>query len=155
MKELCLIMQNIGLNNAKSYLNSGNLLFDSRGDTDFEEKLISKAILSTFGVNTPVLIFSQQRIHRIFKENPYNTTTHPPSLIHTVFVKDESRLKHLKPNIKTEDLYHIGSKAIYIFTPRGYHKTKINNLFWEKQLNTPTTARNLNTVAKLIQMTHD
>jgi uncharacterized protein (DUF1697 family) len=152
MKELCKSLEKVGYKNVRSYINSGNLIFESEKDADSIEKTISKTIVNKFEVKTPVLVLTFDLLDKIYRENPFNDNRYQPNLVHIIFIKDTTKLKLFKDKIQTEDLYQIGTHAIYLYTPDGYHKTKINNLFWEKRLNTLATARNLNTVTKLTQM---
>ncbi len=54
--------------------------------------------------------------------------------------------------ISGEDEFSISGKEIYLFCPNGYGKTKFNNSFFEKKLNTIATTRNWNTVKNLFKM---
>jgi uncharacterized protein (DUF1697 family) len=42
---------------------------------------------------------------------------------------------------------------VYLHTPSGYGRSKLNNTFWERRLSTVATTRNWNTVVVLAEMT--
>jgi len=48
------------------------------------------------------------------------------------------------------DKFKIIRDTVYLCIENSYHKTKLSNLFFEKQLNVSTTTRNWNTANKLV-----
>jgi len=57
MAELKAMFSTIGFKNPITYIQSGNVIFDSEiEDVEIIESLISKAILHTFGHEVPVLV---------------------------------------------------------------------------------------------------
>ena len=46
----------------------------------------------------------------------------------------------------------VAGKDVYVYTPGGYGRTKLNNAFVERRLGVATT-RNWNTVTKLCELT--
>jgi len=50
------------------------------------------------------------------------------------------------------DEFAQGERAIYLFCPQGYGKTKLSNSFFERKFGMPATTRNWNTVNALFKM---
>jgi uncharacterized protein (DUF1697 family) len=153
MNTLCSALESHGFKNVASYLNSGNILYTSSNDIPSDEMTISDTIKSEFGLNIPTIALKADTFRKICDENPF--ANHPellPNLIHIIFVKSLGNLNKDFQDLNYGDSYYVGKHAVYLYTPNGYHKSKINSSFWEQQLNSLTTARNLNTVTKLLSL---
>ena len=72
MEELRKAFEGLGFENVKTYINSGNVAFDSRKTT--ESKLVDQiesAVEKMVGRPVAVMVRSQKDIERILAENPF------------------------------------------------------------------------------------
>lgn len=71
MAELRQMYQDIGFKNVRSYIQSGNLIFQSiLIDSAQLEKDIEEAISDNFGYEVPVIVRKKHDWERLFEENP-------------------------------------------------------------------------------------
>lgn len=154
MADLKNLYQSLGLENVRTYVQSGNVLFESpEQDTEKLGKAIEKEIEKTFGFSVPVLIRSAADLRRILDNHPYKEEDPNRVLVTFLYAPPEqSKLDDLSHYEDKVDQFAIGELEIYLFCPGGYGKTRLSNSFFEKKLSVLATTRNWKTVNKLYEM---
>ena len=61
----------------------------------------------------------------------------------------------IDPAAYGKDEFVVVGREVYLHTPGGYGRSKLNNAFWERKLDDVATTRNWNTVTTLAEMTAD
>jgi uncharacterized protein (DUF1697 family) len=157
MVELQLLYESLDLLNVKTYVQSGNVVFDSaEQDAAKVAGLIGTKIEQVFGCSVPVLIRGTNDFQRIVNGNPFLIERNEdPTKLHVTFLYDppsESKLSGLEiPNNETGEFF-VGEQEIFLFCPDGYGKTKLSNNFFERKLGVSATTRNWKTVNALLEM---
>lgn len=158
MKDLISYMEEIGLKNLKTYIQSGNLSFLSELNSIELVKLIQAKIETEYRFFAPVIIFTKEEINKLVEQNPYVKTSAEIKYLYITFLSDYPENK-LVENIKkikfNNDEFIISDRIIYGFLPGGYGKTKINNNFFENKLKVSATTRNWKTALKLKEMVNE
>ena len=134
METLRSVLQSEGFQHVKTYIQSGNILFDTN---DFAEKKqakkIQEIIKKEFGFEVPVLVLNIKFLNLLVENNP--------------FKNDDS---------KNKSFWHLtlldATPYIDLYCPSGYGQTKLTNNFWESKLKLPATTRNWKTLEKLIDL---
>jgi uncharacterized protein (DUF1697 family) len=155
MKELSGLFVELGMKNVTTYIQSGNVVFDSENDdsSDISKKL-ETAISKVFGYEISVIIRSKQELREIIKKNPF--ASEDEKMLYTTFLKeipDKELLSELQGKNINNDEIRIIDKNAYLLIRSGYGNTKLSNAFIEKKLRVVSTTRNINTVKKLIEIT--
>jgi uncharacterized protein (DUF1697 family) len=157
MDELIKLFELLNYKNVTTYIQSGNVMFDSSEEKpeNIAEK-IQKKIKKEFSFEVPVIIRTKQDLSYIINTNPFlKRKDIDHSKLHLTFLSkmQEGPIpRKIMETISGEDEFSISGKEIYLFCPNGYGKTKFNNSFFEKKLNTIATTRNWNTVKNLFKM---
>ena len=157
METLRGIHQGLGLSHVRTYVQSGNVVFESSAQTSVVlTKRIEASIEQTCGYHVPVFIRQAEQLQKILANNPFLTDRHEePSKLHVSFLyhtPSEPWWSELIPPRDTTDEFGRGELAIYLFCPTGYGNTKLSNSFFERKLGMPVTTRNWNTVNTLYRM---
>ena len=154
MDALKSLYETIGLKDVKTYIQSGNVVFRSEEqNTNNLESTIREQINSKFGYDVKVLVLSPEELEEIIDSVPF--TDRNISKLHVTFL---SSIPTTPPVDKIMDkksdteLVYIVNKAVYLYCPDGYGKTKLSNSFLEKQLKVTATTRNWKTANKLLEM---
>jgi uncharacterized protein (DUF1697 family) len=150
MKELASLLTERGYENVQTYIQSGNVVFDRRDTTGAE---IGALIEERFGFRPEVLILTSWELEQAIENNPYSPVegkhchfyfcSSTPDSINT------AKLKELK---STSEEYFMNGNVFYLHAPDGIGRSKLAANV-ERCLGVPATARNLNTVNKLSNMT--
>lgn len=157
MSELVQALSEKGISNARTYIQSGNIVFESEPtDCGMLMAIISGTILEKFGLQVPVLVLKRSDLSDICDKNPFTSDRgfHADHLHLTLFnaCPDPVLTGKINPEDYRPDELIILDKAVYLYCPSGYGKTKLNNGFFEKKLKVIATTRNWATVKKLVSM---
>ena len=71
MEDLRKIFESLGFKNVKTYINSGNVLFDAEGNSKNLIKKIENKISKFFGYKISIFLISIKEIERVIKSNPF------------------------------------------------------------------------------------
>ena len=148
---------NLGFTNVQSYIQSGNVVFQSENiDHHILEETIKKSIFDNFNINVPVIVLNKEELQTIIQLNPFiNDKTKEINYLHITFLEeniDASSFDKLKESTIGNDEFELIDKAIYLYCPNGYGNTKLTNTFFEKKLNVEATTRNWKTATELARL---
>lgn len=146
MKELKSELEKCGFENAKTYIQSGNILLQSYLEKPEIHKSIEDLMLSNWGYTVSTFILEKEELTSIITTNPFqNETLKSPDKVLITFFKQSSEL-NLNGSIFHPDQFVISSNFVYLFCPNGYGNTKLNGAFFERKTKTMTTTRNYKTL---------
>jgi uncharacterized protein (DUF1697 family) len=151
MEALREVYQLLGYDNVRTYVQSGNVIFESeeRDQLTLAGKIESE-IERAFGYSVPVIVRDTDYFQWIIGSNPY--VNRDPARLYVTF------LYHTPPGPALQNLpnpgldgdeFVAGQQEIYLFCPGGYGRSKLSNTFFEKKLGVLATTRNWNTVNAL------
>jgi len=151
------IYEESGFSKVRTYVQSGNVVFESsEQDQVGLEKRIEAQIQQTFGLSIPVFIRQAPELHEIIICNPFLTERNEDlGKLHVTFLQQvplETAWSKLVSPSGNLDEFSRGERAVYLFCPYGYGKTKLTNGFFERKLGVSVTTRNWNTVNALYKM---
>jgi len=157
MGELRSILTSVGFDNVNTYIQSGNVVFESKeNNTAFLEALISDKIKVAFGFEVPVLVKNRTEFKSIFKSNPFaNVEAIARKQVYFVLLKntpEKELVKLLSTEVYTNEDFKITANCVYLHCKTGYGKAKLNNNLVERKLKVEATARNYATMVKLLEM---
>jgi uncharacterized protein (DUF1697 family) len=156
MDDLKALFTEIGFENVKSYINSGNLAFD--GKKTAESKLVEKieaAIEKRFGRRIHVMVREQKDIERIIKNNPFDGQYESHKHMHVLFLKEPmpaEKAEQLQASALHGERYEVRGREIYNHLPSGVAGSLLTKGFFEKKPVVPYTGRNWRTVEKLAEL---
>jgi len=157
METLRGVYETLGYTRVRTYVQSGNVAFESSGFTPAElAKRIEEQIEKTCGFPVPVFIPQPDELQEILTRNPFlYDRIEDPSKLHVTFLYQsplETAWTKLIAPSSILDEFSSGELAVYLYCPNGYGKTKLNNGFFERKLGVSVTTRNWNTVNALYNM---
>lgn len=155
MKELKVILANLGAEEVETYIQSGNVVMNHKEkDTKKLSNKIKTAIKKSHRFEPNVLLLKQKDVLKAYSSNPFSEGEEEPKTVHAFFCE----AKPTKPDfakmdeIKTgTERYELIDKIYYLHTPDGFGRSKLGARC-EKLLGVPATARNWRTVKKLVKM---
>lgn len=153
MKKLQAVFESSGFTNVLTYINSGNIIFDSpQEDVQKLTKEVEHLILTEFGLEVPAIIKSAKEITNIVSLIPKNWENNADQRTDVLFLwgkydKKES-LRLLKVTQGVEELKYIPGALVWNLDRSQYKKSGVIK-FIGSDLYKNMTARNVNTVRKL------
>lgn len=155
MKELVALLADLGARNIKTYIQSGNAVFQS-AEKNFSHLAIqlTAAIKQHHGFEPHVLMLGLDDIERAIAENPFPEAEADPGSLHLVFLLSPTKDPDLEKldSLRTEnERFHLRDRVFYLHAPEGVGRSKLAANI-EKLLGVPATGRNWRTVCKIREM---
>ena len=156
METLRATFSSLGFENVKSYINSGNLAFDTAKSDDGKlAKKIREAIKKDFGKEISIMVRSIAEIEEIIANNPYDGRFDNDKDMHVFFLETElspeNRQLLLDQNSDSE-LISVNGRTIYYLLGISIVDSVLGKGFIDKKLKISATARNWRTVKKLAEL---
>ncbi len=153
MRELAQMLENMGLENVKTYIQSGNVVFQSkRTDSDKLALEISEAIGKSHGFKPQIFVFTIDALQTAMAANPF--PVEEPKALHLFFLDgipkdpDLSALEAVKAD---SERFELINDVFYLYAPDGIGRSKLADTVG-KGWNVSITARNWRTVSKIMEL---
>ena len=158
MEDLRSLLSEMKLKDAKTYIQSGNIVFKSDGKLS-NEKLATKieaGIKKKFGFDVPVIVRSEKELQKAIAANPFlKDKKANPERMHITFLSafpEKKLLGQLESFSSPPDQFHVDGMEVFLHCPVSYGETKLSNKFFESKLKVTATTRNWKTVNTLLEM---
>lgn len=151
MAEFRVMLVGLGLGAVRTYIQSGNAVFDSdRPAADLEEA-IRDGVAARFGFQPETFVLTAQELAGALTDHPFREAD--PKFVHVCFLRetpvpDDAAMRLLA---LPGDGWHIGPHRFTLHTPGGFGTSKLADKL-PRLLPKPMTARNLRTLAALQEM---
>ncbi len=156
MKDLVGIFAESGCENPRSYIQSGNVVFDATpGVAAGAAGLIAARIAERFGYRTPVVLRTAEELAAVLANNPFVDAGIAEEELHVYFLAnrpDPRRIEQLDPDRSPPDRFAVHGREVYLRLPSGMARTKLTNAYFDSKLATTSTARNWRTITKLLEL---
>lgn len=157
MAEFKTELEKLKLNEVKTYIQSGNVVFkyEKVAETTLAYS-IEGLIQKKYGFEVNTLVLTAESFAEIFHNNPYLPEKESEieklycTLLHEV--PEVAKTKTLGSVEANGDEFRIKGKCLYFYYVNGYGKSKINNPVVENKLKVKATTRNWKTMTKLMEM---
>ena len=154
MTDLRRIAGAIGLLDATTVVQTGNLVFRSAGaSTAALEKRLEQATQERFDYEVPICVRSAAAWQKTTAANPFphEAVTDPSHLV-VFYLKKEpaaAALDTLRRSASGPERFELRGRELYIFYPRDIGNSKFTGALIERKLGVRGTGRNWNTVQKI------
>jgi uncharacterized protein (DUF1697 family) len=160
MAELKDTFEAMGLSRVQTYIQSGNVLFESDEEEEPLRKHIEHEIEVNFGFSVTVVLRTAEELKRIAANCPFSeeevseaeASSEGESLYVSFLLEELSRegIERLKAFESESDKYRIEDREIFLLFRHSIRNSKLaNNL---QKLEVPATVRNWKTVNKLVAL---
>ncbi len=156
METLRATFESLGFKNVKSYINSGNLIFETTKTDDAKlAKKIHVAIQKEFGFDISVMVRPMAEIEEIVAWNPFAGQFESHKDVHVFFLNnrltDEQEVRLLEQGNENEKFAILG-RHIACLLKIHITDSAVGKGFIDKKLKVAATGRNWRTVKTLVEM---
>jgi uncharacterized protein (DUF1697 family) len=157
MKELAAILEGLGAERVRTYIQSGNAVFEH---ADWAAgKLagrLARAVEERRGFTPEVLLLSPSDLDAAVAGNPFPEAEAVPSTLHVGFLASDPApdLKKLDALRSPSERYRLAGRVFYLHAPDGYGKSKLA-AGAEKAVGVPMTVRNWRTVQAIRELARE
>lgn len=153
MGELKVVFEKMGFFDVSTYINSGNVLFSSKAEPSAEK--IEKVIEKKFGFPVRTLVRDTEMLKEIVSSTPIDWSNDKDQKTDVLFLWDGYDTKKsiglIKTNDKVDTLVYVKKSIVWHIHKKDYNKSGMNK-FIGTEVYKNMTARNINTVRKLVEL---
>ena len=156
MKELAQIFTAAGFKNVQTYIQSGNVIFDSKSTNAAAlSKKIERTLQQALGYEVTIILRTLAELEALVKRNPFKKIKTGEEVgLFVVFLSHEPKRTPKLPLISIKEnleVFEIKDGAAFIVSRRKPDgRSGSPNAFVEKELGVVGTTRNWNTVNKIV-----
>lgn len=157
MAELKSMFESLGFKNVRTYIQSGNVVFESPAKAEAVKKKIENGIEDKFGFKVTVIIRSRDEMEKIIKDYPFaKIKGHEECKISVGFLESipgKALVKELEANSSDLETLKVNGNNLYHLCRGKFSDSLVfkKNLP-EKILKVNCTVRNWNTTNKLMEI---
>ena len=160
MARLRSLLTEQGLSGARTYIQSGNAVFEAgQRDAHDLKATIEGGISAEFGVDVSVILFSQHEMDEVAAQNPYRTEAEADgSKVHVMFLDELKALDDWSVVDRSKylpDVFVATGRWLYMYLPNGIGRSKLPTVLERTSTDVAISTRNWRTVLKLSQMLHE
>jgi len=152
MSELVRDLEALDLENIRTYIQSGNAVFQaSRTISPTLGTDIAARIERCHGFRPQVLLISAEQLEGAIASNPFREAEVEPKTLHLMFLASAPTapdIESLNQVKSPSERFHLADRVFYLHAPDGIGRSRLAARA-EKLLGVPATGRNWRTVLKL------
>jgi uncharacterized protein (DUF1697 family) len=154
MADLKSLLETMGLTKVKTYIQSGNVLFEANDEAEQLGQRLEDEISKTFGFPVPVILRTAEEYEQITRDCPYSIDSlKEGESVQLAFLADEpskEKIETLRSYKSDPDECFIIRKEVYLFLRQSILDSKLAAQL--PKLGVSVTVRNWKTVIKLSNM---
>lgn len=158
MQDLRDMFEKMGFENVQTYLQSGNIIFESNVEVITKlSQTIEEQIKTDFGYEVPVMIRTREDLKHLINYNPFEGQIEDPFRLYVTFFLEtppkekQQELKNLSTDI--EKFEFLNGELFSLINKKTDQKPNFSNNYVEKIIGIPRTGRNWRSVNKIFDMT--
>jgi len=161
MERIRELWNDLGFKNVRTYVQSGNVVFEAKGPLSTWSRKIEQALAGEARLPVTVVIRAAADLAKVIAGNPFlKDKDIDRTKLHVTFLGGPKLSSKATKDAAEQfgaidagaDAFRIVGNEIYLYCPNGYGTTKLSNNRIEKVLSQKATTRNWNTVNKLHEM---
>lgn len=157
MEDLRRMFASMGFENVKTYIQSGNAIFETKekNAVSIAEKIEQK-LFKSLGFEVKVMLRTIPELEDVAAHNPFSETDDVKVYITFLAAEPDKEQKRAVESLGNElESFRIRNRELYSSLDRNVKKSLFTNNFTEKHLKMPGTTRNPRTLAKMILLGAD
>ena len=158
MPELRELLEGLGHEDVRTLLQSGNVVLTSEESGEQLEQSLEKAIARELGVESRMIVRTARELAAVVKRNPLADVADDPKRYQVSFLSD-TLAPAVKKQLEAADVaperVAVHGREIYAWHPAGIQRSPLVKLLTDKKLGVTATARNWNTVTKLLELARE
>ncbi|MEQ8557323.1 MAG: DUF1697 domain-containing protein [Henriciella sp.] len=153
MKEFRAVLEEAGYENVETYIQSGNIVFDSSHENYWDVSSdLTELLREHFDITPRGHVYAPTDLKRMIQLNPFREEgLETPKTVHFFFLSEPAKdadlaaLEELKAH---NEAFELTDEAFYLLAPDGIGRSKLVEKL-DRTLGVPMTGRNMRTVYKV------
>jgi uncharacterized protein (DUF1697 family) len=143
-----------GFAKVATYINSGNALVESELARDKVVAKVAEICKREFGFDKDVYAVTRAEWAKLIEANPFPEALNAPKFLHAAVLArkpEPAKIEALRQAASPGERIEVVGNVAYLQTPNGFGTSKLAVKF-DKGIGVPNTARNWNTVVRLMEL---
>lgn len=155
MPELRALLKRLGYQDVATHLQSGNVVLTSAKSAKQIAGELEEQIAAELGVRSPVVVRNREELAEVVEGNPFGEAAKEPKLLQVTFLSAKPKpavVRELEGFDFAPEQVVFGAREVYAWHPGGVQNSKLARALTDKRLGVTATARNWNTVTRLLEL---
>jgi uncharacterized protein (DUF1697 family) len=158
MAELRELLEGLGHEDVTTLLQSGNVVLTSDVTGEQLEQALEGAIASALGVESRVIVRTTRELAGVVKRDPFAGVAADPKRYQVSFLSakpEAAVVRALEAADVAPEQVAVSGREIYAWHAEGIQRSPLAKLLTDSKLGVTATARNWNTVIKLLELARE
>jgi uncharacterized protein (DUF1697 family) len=151
MTDLKKMFESAGLENVQTYIQSGNVIFESEEKADSLAEQIERQLEKAAEYKIHLFVRTMREVRSIAQKSPFEAKAEEAVFVAFLDKKPDKKAQQAVLSLKSDvDEFAFRGRELYHLR-RDREKSIVSNNFIEKTLKMAVTTRNLTTITKIVQ----
>jgi uncharacterized protein (DUF1697 family) len=158
MPELRELLGEAGFEEVRTYVQSGNIVLESKRSSAKVAERCAELIRERFGFEVPIVARTRTQLAKVVKRDPLGDVAENPKRYQVSFLSarlDPKIVKRLNELVVEPEQFVADGLELYAWHPSGVARSKLWNELAGSRLGVTATARNWTTVTTLLKMAEE
>lgn len=158
MADLRALLAELGYEDVQTLLQSGNAVFTAKLEPERVTRDLEQRIEADLGVRTEIVVRTGEELAAVVERDPLGSVANDPKRYQVSFLSaapDPGVASEIAALDLAPEQCVLSGREIYAWHPEGIHSSPLARLLSGPRLGVSATARNWNTVTKLLAMTRE
>jgi len=155
MPKLREALEEAGFTGVQTYLQSGNVVLESRAKPETVRRKVEQLIEERFGLEIAVVVRTRAELAAVAKRNPHAGVAKDPKRYQVTFLSKKlsaPAVKELEQAAAPKERLMVAGREVYAWHPAGVARSKLWSKLAGQGLGVTATSRNWTTVEALLEL---
>ncbi|MGI8606553.1 MAG: DUF1697 domain-containing protein [Gaiellaceae bacterium] len=152
------LLERLGYDDVRTHLQSGNVVLSSTLPPTKLERALERELELELGFDVAVIVRTRAELAKIVERNPLGKVATNPSHYLVSFLRaapSTEVVRELADVDVAPEQFVLAGRELYAWHPNGVQRSRLAKEISERRLGVTATARNWNTVTKLLELTRE
>jgi uncharacterized protein (DUF1697 family) len=148
-------LEEAGFTDVQTYLQSGNIVVESRAKPETVRKKVEQLIEQRFGLEIAVVVRTRAELAAVVKRNPHAKVATNPKAYQVTFLEQKlpaKTVRELEEAAADDERVVVSGREVYAWHPQTIARSKLWAKLAGKDLGVTATSRNWTTVEALVEL---
>ena len=158
MPKLREALEEAGFTDVQTYLQSGNVVLESRAKPETVRRKVEQLIEEQLGLEIAVVVRTKAELAAVAKRNPHARVAKDPKRYQVTFLAKKlpaRTVKELEQAAAPDEHVVVAGREVYAWHPAGVARSKLWSKLAGQGLGVTATSRNWTTVEALLELASD
>jgi uncharacterized protein (DUF1697 family) len=148
-------LEEAGFTDVQTYLQSGNVVVESRAKPETVRKKVEQLIAERFGLEIAVVVRTKAELAAVVKRNPHAKVATNPKAYQVTFLEKKlpaKTVRELEQSAAADERVVVSGREVYAWHPKTVARSKLWAKLAGQGLGVTATSRNWTTVEALLEL---